>query len=229
MGWLADSVTWNDALGNISYILIAASYYLTRMFWLRVLAVIGLGIEILYFTFSGGALMTGISWNAIFIAINLYQLWQLGAHARLSRRAPELAVLRHGMLGGLDDAQIGRLFRTGGWRDLAKDAVLTREGEPVTELYLLCGGRARVLVDGACIATLRAGSFVGEIAFLSGAPACATVVIDEAARVFAFDPDTLRRLIRQDEAIAAVMHRTVGRDLARKLSLATHPGAALSA
>ena len=63
----------NNWPGHLSYVLIAISYWLTDMFWLRAVAVIGLSLEILYFWLSGGDLRTGIGWDLIFIAINLYR------------------------------------------------------------------------------------------------------------------------------------------------------------
>ena len=54
--------------GHLSYLLIAISYWLTDIFWLRVVAVIGLSLEILYFWHSGGDMRTGIGWDLIFIA-----------------------------------------------------------------------------------------------------------------------------------------------------------------
>lgn len=224
MDWLFGSTTLNDAFGHLSYVLIATSYYLTRMFWLRVLAVLGLACEIVYFHFSGGDLSTGIAWNVVFIAINAYQLWRLVAQAREARHASELASLRQSLLAGLDASQIGCLLRTGSWRDVPPGARLTQEGVPVAELYLLASGRATVEVAHATVARLQAGSFVGEIAFLSGDPASATVSIEEPARVFVFDPARLRGLIRHDEGIAAAMLRALGQDLARKLCVSTHAG-----
>jgi hypothetical protein len=222
MGWLGDVFGWHDALGNLSYILIAASYYLTRMFSLRALAVLGLSLEILYFHFSGGQLNTGIGWNLVFIAINLIQLWRLVLDARKGHLGPEHELLRQGILAGLDDAQLGRPFRMGSWRDLAAGTLLTREGQKVPELYLLCLGHAEVDVEGAVVARLAPGSFVGEMAFLSGNTASATVRIQEPARIFAFDTAKLRKLIAHDEQIAAVMHRSVGQDLANKLRRSSH-------
>ena len=63
-----------DLPGHLSYVLIAISYYATNIYWLRVTAVIGLALEILYFQLSRGAMHTGIVWNLVFILINIYQL-----------------------------------------------------------------------------------------------------------------------------------------------------------
>src|SRR5262245_63651368 len=100
----------NNWPGHLSYILIAISYWLTDIFWLRVVAVVGLSFEILYFLMSGGDLRTGIGWDLVFILINLYQLYRL-VRDRLSFRLPvkERALLRKALVG-LDDAQIARLL-----------------------------------------------------------------------------------------------------------------------
>ena len=96
--------------GHLSYLLIAISYWLTDIFWLRVVAVVGLSLEIVYFWHSGGDLRTGIGWDLIFIAINLYQLYRL-AKDRLSLRLPEAdRDLLRSAFSGLDNSQIARLL-----------------------------------------------------------------------------------------------------------------------
>ena len=57
---LASLFSLNNWPGHLSYVLIAVSYWLTDMFWLRLVAVVGLTLEILYFILSGGDLRTGI-------------------------------------------------------------------------------------------------------------------------------------------------------------------------
>jgi len=100
----------NNWPGHLSYVLIAVSYWLTNMFWLRLVAVVGLSLEILYFWLSGGDLRTGIGWDLIFISINLYQIYRL-VNDRLSLRLPEPdRELLRSVFAGLDDAQIARLL-----------------------------------------------------------------------------------------------------------------------
>ncbi len=53
-----------DLTGTLSYAIIALSYMMTRIFWLRVAAVVGLFLEIIYFRFSGGDLKVGIGWDS---------------------------------------------------------------------------------------------------------------------------------------------------------------------
>ncbi len=45
-----------DMPGHLSYIVFAISYLLTSIFWLRVTAIVGIALEIIYFHYSGGDL-----------------------------------------------------------------------------------------------------------------------------------------------------------------------------
>lgn len=217
---LSQFFTIQDILGHIAYVIIAVSYYLTSIFWLRVLAVVGLAFETAYFVLTSSDLYTGVAWSAIFIAINSYQLFWL-ARERLRLRVPpeEKAMLRR-VLAGLDDIQIARLLDVSQWRDLGTQARLTEENQPVSELYFLYSGRAVVEVGGRPVAHLEAGSFAGEVAFLTGQKATASVTIVEPSRILAISRDRLTRLCRSDDKVAGAVYQLLGRDLAGKLRFA---------
>lgn len=208
---------WADVPGHISYVLIAISYWLTNIYWLRVTAVLGLSLEIVYFRLSGGDLSAGIGWDLVFIAINLYQIYWLVAERRKLKTMEHAHLLRQGVFAGFTDAQLARLITSGNWRDLEPGAVLTEQGKAVPELVLLCDGSAIVDVHGSTVAHLRGGAFVGEMAFVSGNPASATVVIEQPTRAFVFDMARLRKLVETDDLVAVAIHRVIGRDLATKL------------
>ena len=138
----------NNWPGHVSYALIAVSYWLTDMLWLRLVAIIGLSLEILYFLFTGGDLRTGIGWDLVFIAINTYQLHRL-LHDRLSLRLPEAdRELLRSILAGLDDAQIARLLVAGGFSDISEGTTLAEENKPLDKLFFICAGHVRVTIAG---------------------------------------------------------------------------------
>ena len=216
---------WADVPGHVSYVLIAISYYLTNIYWLRVTAVVGLSLEIVYFQMSGGAMHAGIGWDLVFIAINLYQIYWLVEEGRKFRRMEHAHLLRQGVFTGFSDTQLARLVTAGDWRILEHGTELTREGEPVRELTLICTGQATVETHGAVVAHLRGGAFVGEMAFVSGNPASATVTVEHTMRAFIFDMEKLRKLVDTDDLVAVAIHRVIGRDLATKLKSKNEEGA----
>lgn len=211
-------LTWPDVPGHISYVLIAISYWLTNIYWLRVTAVIGLSLEIVYFSLSGGDLGAGIGWDIVFIAINLYQIYWLVDERRKLKLMKDAHLLRRGVFAGFNDAQLARLIRAGDWRQLEPGTILTHQGQPVQELVLICHGQAIVDANGSVVAHLRDGAFVGEMAFVSGNPASATVIVEQPTRAFVFEMERLRKLVETDDLVAVAIHRVVGRDLAQKLA-----------
>lgn len=218
MDALAPYFSLTDIPGHISYAILAVSYCLTNIYWLRVTAVIALILEIVYFSVTSGNLYAGIAWDTIFIAINAYHL------ALLTRDRLTLTLdhgerkLLKGALQGLCDAQIARVLRTGNWREVARGTRLIVEGEPVGELYFIHAGRLSVHVRGSHVAELGPGALVGEIAFLIGNAANATVTAVGTVRLIAFNRERLHRACRSDEQVAAAMHRLIGHDLAWKIS-----------
>lgn len=208
---------WADVPGHVSYLLIAISYWLTNILWLRVMAVIGLALEILYFRMSGGAMHTGIGWDVVFIAINLFQIYRLIADHRRLRHLHELHLLTQGAFCGLSRTQLARLVAAGTWRTFEPGDQITREGEPVSEMLLICDGLVVVEAQGQAVARLHGGSLVGELAFVSGKPASATVTVEQPVRALALDMEKLRKLVVADDLVAGAIDNIVGRDLAAKL------------
>ena len=206
-----------DIAGHASYAIIAISYWLTNIYWLRVTAVVGLVLEVAYFVIQSDALYTGIAWDCIFIAINLFHLARL-THQRLKLRAVEgdRDLLRV-MFDGLDDAQIGMLLNSSSWQRLAVGEHMTIQGEPVPALMLIAAGQASVVVSNHLIAHVGPGTFIGEMAFLTNAMASATVTATQPTRILRIELPRLRTLLVIDHQIAGVLHRLLGADLAQKL------------
>lgn len=208
-----------DVPGHVSYLIIAISYWLTNIYWLRLTAIVGLMLEIVYFRMSGGALHTGIAWDVVFILINAWQIWRLVADRRALASLAEAQLLRQGAFAGFDAIQLASVLKTGTWRDFEPGTRLTEEGKPVAHLVLICDGQASVEAGGEEIAKLHGGTFAGEMAFLSGNPASATVTVARRTRAFVFDMGKLEALARENDSVAGGLHRAIGRDLVRKLAI----------
>jgi Cyclic nucleotide-binding domain len=215
---LAMIFSLNNWPGHVSYVLIAISYWLTDMFWLRAVAVAGLSLEILYFWLSGGDMRTGMGWGLIFIGINLYQIYRLVSD-RLSLRLPEpdRELLRN-VFSGLDDAQIARLLAAGAFCDLADGTTLAVEDEPLEKMYFICSGRVGVTA-GREVSQLERGNFVGEVAFLTEKPATATVIAEGNVRALVFERGKLNQFFQNETEVAGLIYQLLGRELAQKIKV----------
>jgi CRP-like cAMP-binding protein len=217
-GLFMDSLSLTNNLPlHFAFALLAASYFFTKIFWARVLAVLGLIVALLYARTQG---MTGnaiYGWGLLLILINLYQLLWL-VKERHSLRLPEKdKTLLREALSGLDDTQIARLLKAAEWKDCVTGDILTRQDAPVDALYFLCSGRVNVEVDKSFVTYLEKGAFIGEIAYLTGNPATARVTVDEPSRLLMFSKMKMARVAASDEQISGILYQLLGRDLAMKM------------
>jgi len=218
MDALLTAVNWENLAANLCYAILAFSYIVTNICWLRSLAILALSLEALYFYFgSTPPLWVGIVWALIFVAINAVQL-ALMARERLGVSLDEQErTLHQGLFQGMTYVAFHRLLKSGEWRRCDGGRELTVEGQPVSELYVVAEGMAKVEVNDDIVALVQPGSFVGEMSFLTGAPACATVTTVGPCRIFSISRTRLSKLLAVDEELRTAIHRTMGRDLVYKL------------
>jgi CRP/FNR family transcriptional regulator, cyclic AMP receptor protein len=97
--------------------------------------------------------------------------------------------------------------------DLRDGHVLTREGRPGREFFVLVEGTARVTKDGKLLADLEGGDWFGEIALLTHTPRTATVTATSPVRVLVVTDRAFRRVVETMPRIALKVLATVGERL----------------
>jgi CRP/FNR family cyclic AMP-dependent transcriptional regulator len=83
--------------------------------------------------------------------------------------------------------------------------VLTEQGKPGLEFFLLQEGKARCLIDGTEVAEFGPGDFFGEMALLEHGPRHATVITDGPANVLVLDGREFDTLLEEAPSIARKM------------------------
>jgi CRP/FNR family transcriptional regulator, cyclic AMP receptor protein len=86
--------------------------------------------------------------------------------------------------------------------DLRQGKVLTRQGSPGREFFVLLEGTVEVVRDGKRISTLQGGDFFGELALISNIPRTATVTATSPIRALVVVGRDFRRLLEEDAGIA---------------------------
>jgi CRP/FNR family transcriptional regulator, cyclic AMP receptor protein len=85
---------------------------------------------------------------------------------------------------------------------VADGTVLTEQGKPGREFFLILEGKARCTIDGVEVAEFHAGDFFGEMALLDHGPRHATVIADGPAEVLVLDGREFNELLDASPSIA---------------------------
>jgi CRP/FNR family transcriptional regulator, cyclic AMP receptor protein len=97
--------------------------------------------------------------------------------------------------------------------DLREGTVMTREGRPGREFFVLIEGTARVTKDGQEVAELKGGDWFGEIALITNRPRTATVTATSAVDVLVLTDRRFRTAVQTMPTIALKVLSSVGERL----------------
>jgi hypothetical protein len=217
--WIEEIFELASLPGHLSYIILAVSYLLTSIVWLRVTAIIAMLLEIVYFWLAGASMAAGIAWDLVFVAINLVMLGLLvkdWGSARMNR-ADRHAMQR--LLTGLDGAQISRIVRRGRWSEWSDGDVIVTIDEPVGDIHVVMDGLAIAMLPFGRRREVGPGALIGEMSFATGHASIATVVAAGTMRCFTIAQDDLQALMARDQGIASVVYRLIGEEIGNKMRL----------
>jgi CRP-like cAMP-binding protein len=112
-------------------------------------------------------------------------------------------------------SELRALARTADELDIREGTVLTREGRPGREFFVLIEGTVRVTTNGKKIAELKGGDWFGEIALLTHEPRNATVTATSAVDVLVITDRRFRNVVETMPSIALKVLSRVGERLGR--------------
>lgn len=110
-----------------------------------------------------------------------------------------------------------RFMRAGTMRTAECNTLLTVEGERLQILYYVVDGEIWILKQGRLF-RYPPGAFMGEIAYVAGRPASATVKLSKGARYVAWDRERLRCLTERKPAMFQAIQSLLVRDMAEKIA-----------
>lgn len=96
------------------------------------------------------------------------------------------------------DVELWEVVHRARWNRHGYGDALYRKGEEGNSFHLVTQGQVQVMRDGRCVATLGAGSSVGEMAYLAPNPGLRVhtvdILVSQPATTVSFTPDSLERL-----------------------------------
>ena len=95
--------------------------------------------------------------------------------------------------------------------------MLVEEGQATPQLVFIARGAASVEKAGTIVGVCGPGDFLGEMSFLTGKPASATVRVANEIRCCVYDPGVLKALAKKNPGIRQALEYSFNRNLVGKL------------
>ena len=204
--------------GHASFALTAVSFYVKDILVLRALSICAGAVGILYnYLVPAGPLWLVIFWLCVFMAINGLRIAHLYYERRRVVFSEEERELHETVFQNFAPVEFMKLLRLGEWREAGAGTVLAVEGEEVDSLKLIYNGEVVIEKDGAEIARSRDGTLIGEMSFIQGGAATATVKTAGPTRYLAWPKEELRKLLKRNPAMDVAMNSVFSIDLTKKL------------
>lgn len=210
-----------ELLSHISYAIGALSFALRDVFYLRCVAMVSSAVMVTAHLVGGMYAAPAVVWHSLFVLIHGTRVMMMVYGERAARFTAEERELHETLFRSFTKLEFMKLLRAGRWGTAEPGSVLTREGEKVERVLLISHGLAAVHVGGRQVAELRDGQLVGEMSFVTGEPATATVLVREPTRYLAWSQPELRGLLNRNPSMRFAMDQALSREITRKLMTST--------
>ena len=132
------------------------------------------------------------------------------------RRDAKIELLKRAPLfSGCSKSELRALASSADELDLRQGTVITREGRPGREFFVLISGTASVTKKGEKVAELGAGDWFGEIALLTDTPRTATITATSPVDVLVITDRRFRQVVETMPSIALKILASVADRLGR--------------
>jgi len=208
-----------DLTGHAAFALSALSFYVRDILILRCVAVVGGAVGVAYNYFIPvGPLWLVIFWLAVFIAINGFRIADIMVERRSVNFSDEESELHETVFQSFSPVEFMKLMRVGEWCTTEGGYCFARQGKEIGGLTLLYNGEVTIEKDGEEIGRVRDGSMIGEISFLQGGAATASVTSTRPCRYIVWPIEELRQLLKRNPSLDIAMKHVFSMDLTRKLA-----------
>ncbi|HEV2747997.1 MAG TPA: cyclic nucleotide-binding domain-containing protein [Allosphingosinicella sp.] len=200
------SIPWGSLAGFLPFVLLIAAVFQPALHRVRALLAAAALVGLLHAIFWSQSIGGGLMWGLLLAAALLLLGHRLYASGKV-RFSPEEETFLKGPLAKVPRGSARHLLDQGFWLSGEAGDILTREDEPISHLYYMAAGQARVISQGRQVGLCRSGDLIGEVTLFSGEQASATVELAGPARFWCAPADKLRPYLDQhDEVRRALEH-----------------------
>lgn len=208
-----------DYGGHIAYALIAFSFTVKDIIWLRSLSIVASSLLIGISLMRSGSSWTDdiVLWNLLFMCINVVHVSIIVFGERAIQFTDDEEELYETMFANFTKLEFQRVLRLAEWKKVEPATRLAEEGKHLSDIMLISDGVVDVIVGDRTVATVRDGQFIGEMSYLTRDTASASAVVKEEAKLLVWPKKELRSMLKRNPSMRSLMTAVMGADVSRKL------------
>lgn len=120
------------------------------------------------------------------------------------------------------DKELRRIASLADSYEAKKGQVLTKEGAPGGEFFVISEGTAKATLRKKLLAKLGPGSFFGEMSLIDHGPRAATIVAETDMQLFVLDPRSFHALLNEAPSVNSKILRGLAERLREVENAPTH-------
>ena len=191
-----------DITGHLAFGLIAFSFLVKDILYLRLLSILASIFSIFYNYFiPPEPMMIAVFWNGVFIITNLYHIAIIIYEKRPVKMSPKEKELYETMFRGLSPVEFLKIIKVAEWKEFKSPLPIIQQGKLVNDLILIYNGAVDVLVNDKKVAELKDGQFVGEMSFLTEKPATATCKVTHTTECLVWPQKDFKDLLKRNPSL----------------------------
>jgi CRP-like cAMP-binding protein len=219
------ALTMQFLLERVAFVLTALAYVMRDILLLRTLAVISGVLWFLLMYFAGFSTLALVE-QSLLLAINVTRIVMLIKERRGVSFTEEEQELYRTVFNRFSPVEFLKIIRLAEWKNAEPDELLAIEQQPVKNLIMIYNGEVAIQKEGKDVVHLRDGTMIGEMSFLRGGTATATVRVARPTRYVAWPQEDLRKMLRRNPTMDVAMQSVLSADLINKLTSEKTPSAA---
>jgi len=208
--------------GHLAFGLIAFSFLVKDIFWLRILSIAASLFSVFYnYVIPIEPMWLAINWNFIFIAVNIYHIAIILYEKREVKMDDKNQELYDTLFSEMTPVEYLKISRAAKWELVKSGQKIITQGMPVPDLYLIYNGTVDVVVDKEQIAELKDGEFVGEMSFLTEKVATATCKVKYDAQCLVWKQREFKELLKRNPSLYFTIQSVLSAQVSDKLVSST--------
>ena len=154
--------------GHLAFGLIAFSFLVKDILWLRVVSILASLFSIFYnYVIPLEPMWIAVGWNIVFVMVNLYHIGVIIYEKRPVQMNPKDKELYETLFKDLSPVEYLKISKVSEWKKFKCGEIIIRQDNLVKDLILIYNGTVDVVVDKKKVAQLKDGQFVGDMSFLT--------------------------------------------------------------